>query len=83
MDFTEPGDHIHMLSWDDSKPKPIVVDENYVVDGVISDPQASTPFRLVPDTTLVRLTTIRSLIRPCYSIRSPFILSQDLDETVT
>ncbi|RVW65233.1 hypothetical protein CK203_062614 [Vitis vinifera] len=44
MDFIEPDDCIHMLSWDDSEPEPIVVDESY---------------------------------------ESLFILSRDLDETVT
>ena len=37
MDITESDDRIHMLSWDDSEPEPIVVDESYEVDGVISD----------------------------------------------
>ena len=37
IDFTKPDDRIHMLSWDDYEPKPIVVDESYKVDGVISD----------------------------------------------
>ena len=74
MDFTKPDDRIHMLSLDDSKLEPIVVDESYEVDGVISDPQ--TPFRLVPNTPLVHLTTVRSLIRPCYSIQSSFIKSR-------
>ena len=72
-----------MLSWDDSKPEPIVVDESYEVDGVISDTQTSTPFRLVPDTPPVQLTTVGSLIRPCYNIQSPFILSRDPNETIT
>ena len=53
MDFIEPDDCIHMLSWDDSEPEPIVVDESYEVDGVISNTQTSTPFRLVPDTPSV------------------------------
>ena len=53
MDFTKPDDRIHMLSWDDSEPEPIVVDESYEVDGVILDPEASAPFRLVPDTPSV------------------------------
>ena len=83
MDFTKPDDRIHTLSWDDSELEPIVVDESYEFDGVILDPQASTPFRLVPDTPLVQLTIVGSLICPCYSIQSPFILSQDPDETVT
>ena len=38
MDFTEPDDRIHMLSWDDYESKTIVVDESYEVDGVISNP---------------------------------------------
>ena len=38
MDFIKLDDCIYMLSWDDSKPKLIVVDESYEVDGVISDP---------------------------------------------
>ena len=48
--FTKLDDRIHMLSWDDSELEPIVVDESYEVDGVISDPQTSSPFRLVLDT---------------------------------
>ena len=68
MDFTKPDDRIHMLSWNDSEPEPIVVDESYEVDGVILDPEASAPFRLVPDTPSVQLTTIQPLIRPCYNI---------------
>ena len=59
------------------------MDESHEVDGVISNPQASTPFRLVPDTSLVQLTTVGLLICPCYSIQSPFILTRDPDETVT
>ena len=50
MNFTKLDDHIHMLSWDDYEPEPIVVDESYEVDGVILDPQPSSPFRLVLDT---------------------------------
>ncbi|RVW91274.1 hypothetical protein CK203_035491 [Vitis vinifera] len=46
MDFTKLDDRIHMLSWDDYESEPIVVDESYEVDGVISDSQASAPFRL-------------------------------------
>ena len=54
MDFTQPDDGIHILSWDNSDPKPIVVDENYEVDGMILKPQASAPFTLVLDTPLVQ-----------------------------
>ena len=59
------------------------MDESYEVDGVISDTQTSTPFRLVPDTPLVQLTRVGSLIRSCYSVQSPFILSRDPNEMVT
>ena len=82
IDFTKPDDCIHMLSWDDYEPEPIVVDEIYEVDEVISDSQAFVPFRLVPHTPPLQSTTIGSLIHPCYNIQSPFILSRDLDETV-
>ncbi|RVW94664.1 hypothetical protein CK203_030894 [Vitis vinifera] len=46
IDFTKPDDRIHMLSWDDYELEPIVVDESYEVDGVISESWASAPFRL-------------------------------------
>ena len=52
MDFIELDDHIHVLSWNDSEPEPILVDESYEVDGVISYPQAFAPFRLVPNIPL-------------------------------
>ena len=52
MDFIELDDHIHVLSWNDSELEPILVDESYEVDGVISYPQAFAPFRLVPNIPL-------------------------------
>ena len=82
MDFTKPNDRIHMLSWDDYGPEPIVVGENYEVDGVISNLQASAPFRLVPGMPPLQLTTIGPLIYLCYNIQSLFILNRDPDETV-
>ena len=83
MDFTEPDDRIHMLSWDDYEPKPIIMDESYEVDGLILDTQAPAPFRLVSDTPLMQLTMVGLLICPCYTIQSLFILSRDPDETGT
>ncbi|RVW86514.1 hypothetical protein CK203_042188 [Vitis vinifera] len=38
------------VGWDYYESEPIVVDESYEVDGVISDSRAFAPFRLVPDT---------------------------------
>ncbi|KAL6348330.1 hypothetical protein AAG906_005630 [Vitis piasezkii] len=75
-----PADDIHFMDF--TEPEPIVVDESYEDDEVISDSQASAPFRLVPDMPPLQLTTIGSLIHPCYNIQSPFILSRDPDETV-
>ncbi|KAL6342279.1 hypothetical protein AAG906_007493 [Vitis piasezkii] len=40
-------DSIHMLSWDDGLPKPIVLHDSYEVDGVSVVPQAPTPFNLI------------------------------------
>ena len=51
IDFAELDDHIHMLSWDESKPEPIVADEIYEVGGVTLGPRIPTPLRLVPDVT--------------------------------
>ena len=34
IDFAESEDRIHMLSWDDQRPKPIVFDDGYGDDGV-------------------------------------------------
>ncbi|KAL6319593.1 hypothetical protein AAG906_020670 [Vitis piasezkii] len=85
MDFTKPDDRIHMLSLDDSKLEPIVVDESYEVDGVISDPQAFTPFRLVPNTPPVHLTTdVQYVIRGGRMIRQqPPIVARPLESDVT
>ena len=44
IDFVE-DDRIHMSSWDDGLPEPIVLDDGYEVDTVGS--QTSTPFSLI------------------------------------
>ena len=38
IDFDELDDHIHMLSWDDSKPEPMESDEIYEIGGVTLGP---------------------------------------------
>ena len=83
MNFIEPDDHIHIMSRDDSKLKPIIVGESYEVDGVILDPQTFAPFRLVLDMPPIQLIMIGPLILPCYNIQFSFILSLDLNEAVT
>ena len=58
MDFTKLDNGIHMLSWDDYELEPIVVDESYEVDGMITDSYTSATFRLVLDTPPLQLTTV-------------------------
>ncbi|RVX01350.1 Retrovirus-related Pol polyprotein from transposon 297 [Vitis vinifera] len=55
-------DNIHMLSWDDGLPEPIVLYDSYEVDGVSLGPQAPTPFSLIPDEAPFQLTHPTPLI---------------------
>ncbi|RVW58997.1 Retrovirus-related Pol polyprotein from transposon 17.6 [Vitis vinifera] len=48
MDLIE-DDSIHMLSWDDGLPEPIVLHDSYEIDGVSLVPQTPAPFSLIPD----------------------------------
>ena len=49
-------DNIHMLSWDDGLPEPIVLHDSYEIDGVSF--QAPTPFSLIPDEAPFQLTQL-------------------------
>ena len=80
IDFVEPDDHIHMLSWDESKLEPIVLDGIYEIGGVALGPRMPTPFRLVPDVTSIQLTLVEPLTFPCYSVQTSFVLIPDVDE---
>ena len=51
IDFIELDEHVHMLSWGESKPEPIVVDGIYEVGGVTLGLWMPTPFKLVHDVT--------------------------------
>ena len=42
-------DSIHMLSWDDGLPKPIVLHDSSKIDRVSLGPQVPTLFSLIPD----------------------------------
>ncbi|RVW20700.1 hypothetical protein CK203_115914 [Vitis vinifera] len=55
MDLIE-DDSIHMLSWDDGLPEPIVLHDSYEIDGVSLVPQAPAPFSLIPDEAPFQLT---------------------------
>ncbi|KAL6310716.1 hypothetical protein AAG906_035872 [Vitis piasezkii] len=77
IDFVE-DDSIHMMSWDDGLPKPIVLDDGYEVDIVGS--QTSTPFSLISDWVPFELTPTApsATVRRGPSI--PFILRSDGDD---
>ena len=46
MDFVELDDGIHELSWDNSEPKPIVINDSFVeIDRVVINPLTSTPIQ--------------------------------------
>ena len=72
-----------MLSWDESELEPIVSDEIYEIGRVILDPRMSTPFKLVPEATLVQTTIVKPSIFPHYSVRTPFVSIPDVDEVQT
>ena len=58
-------DSIHMLSWDDGLPEPIVLHDSYEVDGVSLGPQVSTPFSLISEGASFQLTHSTSLVIRC------------------
>ena len=58
-------DSIHMLSWDDGLPEPIVLHDSYELDGVSLSSQAPAPFNLIPDEAPFQLTHPTPLIIGC------------------
>ena len=83
IDFVELDDHIHMLSWNESKLELIVSDEIYEIGRVTLGPQISTPFRLVPEAALLQTTIVEPLTFPHYSVQTPFVFIPDVDEVQT
>ncbi|KAL6314376.1 hypothetical protein AAG906_021214 [Vitis piasezkii] len=77
IDFAKLDDHIHMLSWDESEPEPIVSDEIHEIGRVTLGPRMSTPFRLILEAALEQTTTIESLTFTHYSTRMSFVLVPD------
>ena len=64
MDLIE-DDSIHMLSWDDGLPEPIVLHDSYEIDGVSLGSQAPTTFSLISDKAPFQLTHPTPLIIGC------------------
>ena len=83
IDFAEFDDHIHMLSWDEPEPEPIVLDKIHEISKVTLGPWMSTPFRLTPEATSVQTTTVEPLTFPHYSVRTSFVLILDVVEVQT
>ena len=83
IDFVELGDHIHVLSWDESELEPIVSDEIYETGRVILGPRMSTPFRLVSEAASIQTVTVVPSIFPHYSVQTLFVLIPDVDEVQT
>ena len=49
IDFDGTNDFIHMMSWDDHAPEPIILVEDSEVDGFVLSTQLPAPFSLIPD----------------------------------
>ncbi|RVW80088.1 Retrovirus-related Pol polyprotein from transposon 17.6 [Vitis vinifera] len=80
MDLIE-DDSIHMLSWDDGLPEPIVLHDSYEIDGVSLVPQAPAPFSLIPDEAPFQLTHPTPLVIGCQDTFVPFTLWPEDDDS--
>ena len=80
LDFDETDDHVYMLSWDDSDPKPIMPTKIYETSGVTLEPQMPAPFRLVPEAASVQAATSKPLTFIRYSVQMSYILIPDVEE---
>ncbi|KAL6340756.1 hypothetical protein AAG906_027911 [Vitis piasezkii] len=80
MDLIE-DDSIHMLSWDDGLPEPIVLHDSYEVDGVSVVPQTPAPFSLIPDEAPFQLTHPTPLVIGCQDAFVPFTLWPEDDDS--
>ncbi|RVW64709.1 hypothetical protein CK203_058021 [Vitis vinifera] len=79
LDFDETDDHVHMLSWDDPDPEPIMPAGIYETSGVTLEPQMPAPFRLVPEGICTGATS-EPLTFTRYSVQAPYILIPDVEE---
>ena len=80
LDFDEIDDHVHMLSWDDPDPEPIMPAGIYETSGVTLEPQMPAPFRLFHEAASVQTTTSEPLTFTRYSVQAPYILIPDVEE---
>ncbi|RVW18313.1 hypothetical protein CK203_109128 [Vitis vinifera] len=80
MDLIE-DDGIHVLSWDDGLPEPIVLHDSYEIDGVSLVPQTPAPFSLIPDEAPFQLTHPIPLVIRCQDVFVPFTLWPEDDDS--
>ena len=80
LDFDETDDHVHMLSWDDPDPEPIMPAGIYETSEVTLEPQMPAPFRLFHEAASVQTTTSEPLTFTRYSVQAPYILIPDVEE---
>ena len=62
IDFDGTDDFIHMMSWDDHAPEPIMLVENSEVDGFILSTQLPAPFSLILDVSPFQLSYSHDLV---------------------
>ena len=78
IDFSEYDDRIHIFSWDDQRPEPMVFDDGCGNDGVhelFSSQQIHARVVSAPSITPVWILASRLVTLPCYSVQIPFILT--------
>ena len=80
LEFSNDDDFIHMLSWDDTNPEPIISYGIYEMDRATLGPRVPVSLELVPEVALVPTATVEPLILPHYSVQTPFILIPDVEE---
>ena len=74
-------DSIHMLSWDDGLPKPIVLHDSSEIDGVSLGPQVPTLFSLIPDGAPLQLSHSTPLVIEYQDTFVPFTLWLEDDDS--
>ena len=81
LDFVVDDDVIHMLSWDDLVPEPIVSYGSYEVDGITLSPQTPMPLRMIHDVAPMQLLAPRPMTHSRHTTQTPFILTPCEDHT--
>ena len=73
IDFDGTDDFIHMMSWDDHAPEPIMLVENLEVDGFVLSTHLPAPFSLIPDVPPFQLSYSHDLVAG-HDVPTAFVL---------